>query len=116
MAETKAKSSTAAADAKDKGSNAARAAAIAAKVPNRPFDPKDPNIAQRVKIRVPVDRVNAGNTTMVVGLNGVFYTIQRGKDVEVPKAVADIVRHSLEQDDKAVQYMESLPTEGAPLN
>ena len=104
------------AESKAKGTAAARAASIAAKVPMQAYDPKDPNITEKVSLRVPVDRVNAGNTSITVGLNGVFYTIQRGKEVVVPKAVAEIVRQSMAQDDKTVQYMESLPTASAPIN
>lgn len=104
------------AESKTKDGGAVRKAAIAAKVPNLPFDTNDPNITGRVTVRVPVDRVNAGNTGITVGLNGVFYTVQRGRDVQVPKAVAEIIRHSLEQDDRALQYMESLPAAAEPAN
>lgn len=33
-----------------------------------------------------------------VGYNGKFYTIQRGVDVEVPRAVAEIIQQSIKQD------------------
>ena len=101
------------ADKRPAGPAAARAAAIAARVPMRAYDPADPNMTEKVTVRIPVDRVNAGNVSMV-GLNGVFYTIRRGKAVQVPRAVADIVRHSLEQDDRTLQYIESLPNAAAP--
>ena len=104
------------ADKKPTGPAAARAAAIAARVPMRAYDPADPNMTEKTTVRIPVDRVNAGNVSMVVGLNGVFYTIRRGKPVQVPKAVADIVRHSLEQDDRTLQYIESLPNAAEPEN
>lgn len=98
------------------GSPAVRAAAIAARAPMRAFDPADPNMTEKVPLRIPVDRVNAGNSGLVVGLNGVFYTIQRGRETPVPKAVAAIVRQSLEQDDRTLQYLESLPDAAAPAN
>ena len=103
-------------DKKMTGAAAVRSAATAARAPMRAFDPADPNMIAKVPLRVPVDRVNAGNTSMVVGLNGVFYTIRRGREVQVPKAVAAIVRHSLEQDDRTLQYMESLPNAAEPAD
>ena len=37
-----------------------------------------------------------------VGVNGETYLIQRGVDVEVPKAVAEVLRHSEEMDGEAM--------------
>lgn len=37
-----------------------------------------------------------------VGVNGETYLIQRGVDVEVPKAVAEVLRHSEEMDNAAM--------------
>lgn len=37
-----------------------------------------------------------------VGVNGVTYLIQRGVDVEVPKAVAEVLEHSEEMDNAAM--------------
>ena len=37
-----------------------------------------------------------------VGVNGETYLIQRGVDVEVPKAVAEVLRHSKEMDNAAM--------------
>ena len=37
-----------------------------------------------------------------VGVNGETYLIQRGVDVEVPKAVAEVLRHSEEMDNEAM--------------
>lgn len=39
---------------------------------------------------------------MFVGVNGETYLIQRGVDVEVPKAVAEVLRHSEEMDGEAM--------------
>ena len=43
-----------------------------------------------------------------VGLNGKGYQIQRGVDVEVPAGVAEILKHSEEQDALAASHMEQL--------
>jgi hypothetical protein len=40
-----------------------------------------------------------------VGLNGRIYRIQRGVDVQVPKAVAEIIYASLEQDGKTADLI-----------
>lgn len=37
-----------------------------------------------------------------VGVNGETYLIQRGVDVEVPKAVAEVLRYSEEMDNEAM--------------
>lgn len=37
-----------------------------------------------------------------VGVNGVTYLVQRGVDVEVPKAVAEVLEHSEEMDNAAM--------------
>ena len=38
-----------------------------------------------------------------VGVNGETWLIQRGVDVEVPKAVAEVLRHSEEMDNAAAE-------------
>lgn len=38
-----------------------------------------------------------------VGVNGETYLIQRGVDVEVPKAIAEALRHSEEMDNAAAE-------------
>ena len=42
-----------------------------------------------------------------VGVNGVNYMIQRGVDVEVPAAVAEVLRHSEEMDNAANAKIEA---------
>ena len=37
-----------------------------------------------------------------VGVNGVTYLVQRGVDVEVPRAVAEVLEHSEEMDNAAM--------------
>lgn len=45
-----------------------------------------------------------------VGLNGKGYLIKRGVDVEVPAGVAEIIRHSEEQDALTANHMEQMAT------
>ena len=42
---------------------------------------------------------------MVVGLNGRMFQIKRGVEVEVPWAVAEIIRESLEQDQATAELI-----------
>lgn len=44
---------------------------------------------------------------MIVGLNGRIYQIKRGVEVEVPWAVAEIIRESLEQDQATAELIMS---------
>ena len=41
-----------------------------------------------------------------VQVNGVGYIIQRGKNVKVPKAVAEVLQNSQEQDTKAAEFID----------
>lgn len=46
-----------------------------------------------------------------VCVNGASYLIQRGKPVEVPNAIAEVLRNSAAQDQAAAQYMRGLQTQ-----
>ena len=41
-----------------------------------------------------------------VGINGKNYLVERGKQVQVPQCVAEVLNHSAEQDSSAIKYME----------
>jgi len=43
---------------------------------------------------------------VTVGWNGRFYQIARGQDVQVPRAVAEILRQSQEQDQRTAEMIE----------
>ena len=45
---------------------------------------------------------------VTVGVNGTFYKIQRGVEVEVPEAVAEVLEHSFEQDQNTAMMIERL--------
>ena len=63
-----------------------------------------------VKIRLP--RI-PGADDMFVGINGKTYLIKRGVEVEVPEAVAKVIRRSEEQDEKAYLMKERYAEEFA---
>ena len=42
-----------------------------------------------------------------MSVNGVNYQLQRGKNIEVPPEVAEVIRHSQEQDDQTAARMPS---------
>ena len=48
-----------------------------------------------------------------VGVNGETWLIQRGVDVEVPKAVAEVLRHSEEMDGEAIAKITAAESEAA---
>ena len=56
---------------------------------------------ENVRIRLFKDNQRY-KTPVFVGVNGETYLIQRGVDVEVPKAVAEVLRHSEEMDGEAM--------------
>lgn len=43
---------------------------------------------------------------VTVGWNGRFYQIERGKDVQIPRAVAEILKQSQEQDQRTAEMIE----------
>lgn len=45
---------------------------------------------------------------MFVGVNGDSYLIQRGMDVKVPKAVAEVLEHSIKQDAEAARKSQAM--------
>ncbi len=44
---------------------------------------------------------------LFVGVNGKGYLVQRGKEVSVPKAVYEVIKNSLDQEQAALDYMDS---------
>lgn len=52
---------------------------------------------------------------VTVGYNGRFYQIERGKDVSVPRAVAEILKQSQEQDQRTAEMIEQQNREYAAL-
>ena len=73
-----------------------------------PHEPeiKDP-MQEMVTIKIPKDPVDKWNDSLFVGLNGRRYLIQRGKFVEVPRPVAEIIQHSEEQAEIADAFIEA---------
>ena len=79
-----------------------------AMAPARVAEEGDPNMTDKVTMRLPVNRENPGDNEVVVGLNGRFYKIKRGVTVEVPKAVALILQQSEEQDAATLEMIEAI--------
>jgi hypothetical protein len=48
-------------------------------------------VNDKVIVRVPIDPLNPQLKTETVIINGHFYEIERGKDVEVPNFVKDVL-------------------------
>ena len=48
---------------------------------------------------------------VTVGINGILYKIQRGKNVEIPKAVAEILDNSRRMDDINAAFIENIGKE-----
>lgn len=66
---------------------------------------------KKVKIRIPIDHRHKDDLT--VGLNGTLYRMQRGKEVEVPEGVAEIINRSIEQDMQTEEMISRLVAEAA---
>ena len=59
---------------------------------------------RKVKIRLFKDS-GKYKDDLVVGLNGRMFQVRRGIEVEVPWAVAEIIRESMEQDQAAAEFI-----------
>lgn len=49
---------------------------------------------QRMR-KIIIDEVEGETNSEVVGVNGVFYQIQRGVEVEVPESVVEVLRNAI---------------------
>lgn len=47
-----------------------------------------------VKIKIPRDRTDPKNDSVTVVVNGRYYRIKRGEEVEVPAIVAEVLDHA----------------------
>ncbi|WP_028547234.1 hypothetical protein [Paenibacillus taiwanensis] len=66
---------------------------------------------EQVPIHIPEDPVNEDDKVVVVGINGVFWPIERGKETMVPKVIAEIYRDSYERTRKVEKRMNSTDKE-----
>jgi len=55
----------------------------------------------RVKVMIPF--IEGDDPELTVGVNGKFYKIIKGEEVEVPRAVASILSNSYKQEKAAMQ-------------
>lgn len=67
---------------------------------------------EKVLIRLFKDN-NRYTAPVFVGINGETWLIQRGVDVEVPKAVAEVLERSAAQDEEAARRAEALAASSA---
>lgn len=63
--------------------------------------------AKKIKIRLYKDNDKYRDDVQVI-INGKVYLIQRGKEVEVPIAVAEVLENAQKQEQMAIEYSESI--------
>lgn len=63
-----------------------------------------PEKVKMVKIKLFKDN-KAYKDDVTVGVNGVFYKVQRGVEVEVPDYVAEVIRNSERQDEQTLKMI-----------
>lgn len=64
-----------------------------------------PQLSELIHLFKDDDRYSA---PVFVGVNGDSYLIQRGMDVKVPKAVAEVLEHSIKQDAEAARKSQAM--------
>lgn len=80
-------------------------------------EPKANPMKEMVDVFVPI--VSGEENTMFVGVNGKAWQIPRGKKVQVPKPVAEVIERSQRNDAKQMMYKQHLKdlydkSQGAP--
>lgn len=63
---------------------------------------------KKVKIKIPRLPGNSERQELYVAVNGKAYIIQRGKYVEVPPEVAEVIEHSEMAEEVAAEYAEKV--------
>ena len=69
------------------------------------------NAKKMVKIKLFKDN-NKYSNDVFVSVNGENYLIQRGKTVEVPDYIAEVLEHSMEQDERTAELISELSSKG----
>lgn len=69
-------------------------------------DAKAEVTAETVKIKLPLTREKQGD--VFVSINGQNWLLQRGVEIEVPKAVAEVLENSREMDELAITRQRTL--------
>lgn len=73
---------------------------------------KDP-FAETVKIKLPLIK---GKGDVHVGVNGRFWQIQRGVEVNLPRPVLEVLQHQEEMELLAQEYEEALAKKSAAMD
>lgn len=63
---------------------------------------------EQVHVHIPIDPNNEDDKVFIVGVNGVFWPIERGKTVKVPKAVAEVYEDSYERTKRVEKRMNTI--------
>lgn len=65
---------------------------------------------QMVTVRLP-KATNGEANSVIASVNGRVFQIKRGIEVDVPAPIAEVLRHSMEAEAEADEYIESLQKE-----
>ena len=88
-----------------------KAEAKAKKTPAAEPVPADDPMREKVKIKV-LKGDGIKKEVLFVSVNGENFVIQRGKEVEVPRYVAEVIQHMEEADELAEERMEAAVKKG----
>ena len=64
--------------------------------------------SRRVMVRLPRLSGQNANQEEFFSVNGKNYIIKRGEDVEIPEAVAEVIRNAEKAEEYAMKYVEGL--------
>lgn len=65
-------------------------------------------MAKKKTVTVYLPFIDGEEDEVTVGVNGIMYKVKRGEEVEVPKAVAVVIRNSNLQAKVAKEYSDSI--------
>lgn len=67
---------------------------------NNPWD-------EMVKIRLPKPRRRNEDNFVIASVNGRVFKIKKGEEVEVPAPIAEVLQHSMDEEDAADAFIQA---------
>ena len=69
---------------------------------------KTDNAKRRVTVRLPLNKGQNANQDEFFSVNGKPYMIKRGETVEIPEALAEVIRNAEKAEEYAMSYVDTL--------
>ena len=64
--------------------------------------------SKKILVKLPLNRGQNANQDEFFSVNGKNYIIKRGEEIEIPEAVAEVIRNSEKAEEYAMRYVNDL--------